>query len=104
IVAGAVHGDVVQRREALAPEEVDGTQVKYQLSGDAGMALDVVAERAAVRSIDVAHHGDGDSCGRETAHRKCGPAAALHFVRERRIRAVYPDGADVGHCRSPKSC
>ena len=33
IAAGAVHTDVVERREGLAPKKIDGAQIKYELFG-----------------------------------------------------------------------
>lgn len=59
IGAGAVHADVVQRRERLGTDEVDGAQVENQLFGNAGMTLHEAAQRPAVDGVDLADGSDG---------------------------------------------
>jgi hypothetical protein len=53
-----LHTDVVQRGEALAPEELDAGEVQDELLGDADVTGDETTERLTVGGVDIAVNAD----------------------------------------------
>jgi hypothetical protein len=104
IAAGAVHADVIQRRECLRPEEVNSAQIEHELIGYTGVALNVAAQPAAVDGVDLTYDGNGHPRRRLVAHNEGGSAAALQILRRYRrhrhrftakLAVAKPDGRVV---------
>jgi hypothetical protein len=86
----------------LAAKEIDRAQVKDELFGQVGVALDESAEFACVDGIDVTHHGYRCAGRRRVANSEGRPTTMLQLVRGRGVRAVHQQGPHSGHPESPK--
>lgn len=80
IAPGALDADVVQRREALASEEVDFGEVKDQLLGDAGVMVHEAAESMTVGGVDVTSDADEHAPVGQLLRCEDRSAGLLHLV------------------------
>src|SRR4029078_1157814 len=95
--------DVVERREGLAPKKIDAAQIKHELFGQGGVALNVAAQFAAVERIAITHHGNRCAGRTRLANSESRPAIVLQFFHGPRVRAVRPHGADGSHRKTRDS-
>ncbi len=101
IASGALHAEVVQGREALASEEVDTGEIKDELLGDAGVALDEAPERVAVRGVDVTPDVDEHARRSQVLSQQDGSATPLYLISGWEIHVMKRSGGSNRHGEPP---
>jgi hypothetical protein len=78
-----MNANEVQRGERLASEEVDDAEVEDELMGHPDPLLNEVAERMAVRGVDVTGHDDPRAFRRQVVEFEDGSTTSLRLIGDR---------------------